>query len=193
MPNPNRLYSFRFPFDIQTTLESWREKLGSPLTGSFESVIARLSDRDRALEDYVNLGMSQGRLAYTVVTSSQVVAAGAAVDLTGYTVTVTVPANRVLRITGQAIFAINAPMTLTGFVNEDGTDVGVFGDFANASGADATAKEVIQAGSVIRTPAAGTHTYKLRGQATGGGAAAIGATAAAPGFIMVEDIGPVNT
>jgi hypothetical protein len=37
----NRLYSFRYPFDILTTLEGWREKLSSPLTGSYDSVVAR--------------------------------------------------------------------------------------------------------------------------------------------------------
>lgn len=41
---------FRYPYDILATLEPWREKLGS----EFDSVAARLTDRDRSLEDYVN-------------------------------------------------------------------------------------------------------------------------------------------
>jgi hypothetical protein len=41
---------FRYQPDIHSTLEPWREKLGS----EFEQVTALLTDRDRAIEDYVN-------------------------------------------------------------------------------------------------------------------------------------------
>jgi hypothetical protein len=40
---------FRYTPDIRTATEPWREKLGR----DYESVVARLVDRDRALEDYV--------------------------------------------------------------------------------------------------------------------------------------------
>lgn len=41
--------AFRYPFDIQSTLDSWRPELGA----SFDQVVAHLSDRDRALEDFL--------------------------------------------------------------------------------------------------------------------------------------------
>lgn len=39
--------TFRYPFDVQSAMEPWRDKLGP----DFDNVINRLSDRDRALED----------------------------------------------------------------------------------------------------------------------------------------------
>jgi hypothetical protein len=41
---------FRYTPDVRTATEPWREQLGH----DYESVVARLVDRDRALEDYVN-------------------------------------------------------------------------------------------------------------------------------------------
>lgn len=43
---------FRYPVDIHTALEPWRQKLGS----EFDSVVSRLSDRDRRLEDEFGAG-----------------------------------------------------------------------------------------------------------------------------------------
>lgn len=43
---------FRFPYDIAATLAPWRDKLGD----EFDSVVALLADRDRALEDAVGAG-----------------------------------------------------------------------------------------------------------------------------------------
>lgn len=190
----NRLYSFRFPFDIRSTLEAWRDKLSGPVSGgSFDGVLSQLSDRDRAVEDHLNLGLSQGRLGYMISTSNQAIPDNTEADLTGLTVTVTVPANRVLRITGQVVFAISAPMTLTGWIYEDGVKVAAFGEFADAGAGPGPSMETIQCGSAIRTPGSGAHTYKLTGQSQGSGDGTIGATASAPGFILVEDIGPVNT
>lgn len=50
---------FRFPFDIQSTLDPWRHKLGS----SFDAVVAHLSDRDRALEDYMSRAAPTGSIS----------------------------------------------------------------------------------------------------------------------------------
>lgn len=181
-------YSFRYPYDIETTISPWRQTLGE----TYERVVALLHDRDRVLEDYLSLGVAQGRLAYVISTSNQAVASGAAVDITGLTVSISIPANRVLRVTGQCIFAITPPMTLDGFINQDGTDIAAFGENSNSTGADATGKSILQCGSAIVTPAAGDHTFKLRAQASGAGSATIGASTAAPGFILVEDIGPAS-
>lgn len=42
--------AFRFPKDIQTTLDPWKAKLDP----DFEQVVALLRDRDRDLEDYIS-------------------------------------------------------------------------------------------------------------------------------------------
>lgn len=61
---------FRFTWDIRSVLESWRQKLSSPLTNDFDSVLARLSDRDRQLEDAFGAGRW---LSYTPELTASVV------------------------------------------------------------------------------------------------------------------------
>lgn len=183
----SRLYSFRFPFDIQATLEPWR----GALKNQFDEVVAHLADRDRALEDYVNLGMSQGRLNYAVSTSfaSPITTEQ---DLPGLSVTVTVPANRVLRVTGQAIFDLTSTGQGFGWISQDGTHVAAFGELEQFIGAGTV--EYVQTGSAILTPTAGTHTYKLTAERPAGVATfSVGGSATAPAFILVEDIGPVTS
>lgn len=41
---------FRYPYDVQSALSPWKDKLG---TQSFEEAVARLGERDRALEDFL--------------------------------------------------------------------------------------------------------------------------------------------
>ena len=183
-----RLYSFRYPVDIRAALEPWKDQLGR----EFNQVVSMMTDRDRALEDHLNLGVAQGRLAYTITTSNQTILDNTTADITTLSVTVSLPANRVIRVSGQAIFNIISPMDLQGWVNQDGLDVGMFGDLSDSTAGGSTVTGVICAGSVILTPTAGSHTYKLRATAVGSGTAVVGATTAAPGFILVEDIGPVT-
>jgi hypothetical protein len=40
---------FRYPFDVQSTLDPWRHQLGE----NFDQVVATLADRDRSLEDFL--------------------------------------------------------------------------------------------------------------------------------------------
>jgi hypothetical protein len=199
-----KLYSFRYPFDIQTTLESWREKLSSPLTNNFDTVLARLSDRDRAIEDHLNLGLSQGRLAYSTSTAATVYSSDTSSDLANLSVTVTIPANRVLRVTGQAVVlagnngAGGLARTMDGFIYEDGVSRGYFAHLQLTNSAASHSVEEIQSNSIIVTPTPGAHTYKLVGSTMasagfGTGSTAIGGVAASPAFILVEDLGPVNT
>lgn len=44
--------AFRYPYEIATVLEPWRERLGD----QFDEVVALLADRDRALEDSLTAG-----------------------------------------------------------------------------------------------------------------------------------------
>jgi hypothetical protein len=46
---------FRYQPDVRTTLEPWREKLGA----HFEEVAAKLMDRDRTLEDTLDLWLNR--------------------------------------------------------------------------------------------------------------------------------------
>lgn len=51
MTQVNAGTGFRYPSDLPTVLSPWQEKLGD----EFESVVARLDDRDRALENYTDI------------------------------------------------------------------------------------------------------------------------------------------
>lgn len=200
----SRLYNFRYPYDVQTAMEPWRKHLAGVIEGGadFDTVVALLADRDRSLEDYLSF-MSQGRLAYAISTSLTLFTTNnASTDLAGLSVTVSVPANRVLRVTGQAAFintnngAASLNYDLSGWINSDGSDTGYFGDLSAQIQPNPTTVSVtlLQSGSIIVTPTAGSHTYKLVGKtsATGAGTSAIGGAALTPAFILVEDIGPVN-
>lgn len=69
---------FRYTPDIRAAMEPWREKLGR----DYESVVARLTDRDRALEDYVN------RIIYDRINALVTFGGGETISLgawTGYT------------------------------------------------------------------------------------------------------------
>lgn len=70
--------AFRYPYEVKETLEPWRETLGL----EFEAVTTRLTDRDRALEDYIN---GYQWTSYTpAFTASGGVPGGAAPTLAGY-------------------------------------------------------------------------------------------------------------
>ena len=62
---------FRFTWDIRNVLETWRSKLsGSPINNDFDSVVSRLADRDRQLEDVLGTGRW---LSYTPALTASVV------------------------------------------------------------------------------------------------------------------------
>lgn len=176
--------SFRYPFDIQSTMEPWRHTLGS----QFDDVVAHLSDRDRALEDYVSR-LPQGILpgGYAQVTANQG-SITSAVALSGLSATVTVPAGRTLRIVGKCL-----PSSTVGgdaadlYLMEDGAQVNFSREALNqaSNGFDI---EVVG----IRSPAAGTHTYSLQMGRQGTGTVTNNAASANPSFITVEDLGPLT-
>lgn len=63
--------AFRYPYNIQTTLEPWREVVGP----NFDKVVTLLTDRDRAIEDYVN------RIIYDRVNSLVTFGGGEVINL----------------------------------------------------------------------------------------------------------------
>lgn len=137
--------------------------------------------------DWVEFGGGGGGggtfLAYAEVTANQAGLAGAGADLTGLSVTVTVPAGRRLRITGSVLYSndtTDGRSVLT--IIEGGTQLQFAALAHRTAGATAALSR-----SVIITPTAGTHTYKLNGAASVGTSTMVAAPTA-PAFILVEDI-----
>lgn len=111
------------------------------------------------------------------------------VDLTGLTITVTVPVNRWIRISanGLVFSATAGTVTTSGAVIVEGATQlqSCIGNAVPATGATF--------GPLVTTisPSAGAHTYKLRASVnTGGGTMALVAAATGRAELTVEDCGP---
>jgi len=126
----------------------------------------------------------KGRLGYAEVTSNQSGIGATPTDLTGLTLTVTVPADRLVRVSGYTqVFtagAVYAAVTML----EDGVDIGRVGRTAPGTGESTT----VSAFTLV-TPSAGSHTYKLQGESSSS-TFTLEASASLPAWILVEDIGP---
>lgn len=193
MANPFRPFSFRYPFEVAPTLEPWRDTLGD----QFDAVVARLADRDRALEDYVNLGVSQGYLGLGVVPNGGQALTASYADISGATVTFTVPANRRVKTTVYCnVINLDGVGTdsFLKIIDENGTVV--IGDSYKHAGSGSVGDNTMYSTTVFTTPAVGTHTYKLQGKCNNAlctltsnvPANASGGSA----FLSVEDVGPVS-
>lgn len=109
------------------------------------------------------------------------------VDINDLSVTVTVPAGRIIRVTVQVFVSMTADSGLRIAVWEGATDWGGIAD-----NSDPQAQDWLVEGSRIIRPTVGTHTYRARAERT----IAVGSLNIVneipngqPGFIMVEDIG----
>lgn len=112
----------------------------------------------------------------------------AEVDLTGLTVTVNLPASRRIKITGMALFNSTVAGDEVRLLIKEGTTTLQTAIHALST---ASAFESLH-GSVVLTPSAGSHTYKLSGvRNSGTGTVNMTAAATIPAFILVEDIGAV--
>lgn len=121
-------------------------------------------------------------LAYAEVTANQT-GIIAETDLTGLSVTITVPAGRRIRVTGHAHLANATVDAITVFrIYQDGTQVQSRTLAKALAGTDQSATI-----EWIGSPSAGTHTYKLRAWAVSGTVSVV-AAANTPTFILVEDI-----
>ena len=132
-------------------------------------------------------GWAQGTLGYAQAVANQT-GITTVVDVTGLTATVTVVANRRIRITGycQGQSSV-AGDGLTFRIMEGATqlqDCPMDVTTANRSITFHT--------QVVIQPSAGAHSYKMTFQRYAGtGTALVGASTSAPAFILVEDIGAV--
>lgn len=125
-------------------------------------------------------------LGYAEVTANQGTYTGST-DLTGLSVTVTVPTNGArIKITGKALFNSSvANDRITFRIMEGATQINTAPSLASSVGGD-TVSGFVQA-SVSAT--AGSHTYKLNSsRATGTGNITMEASSTAPAYIIVENI-----
>lgn len=134
----------------------------------------------------IEAGYARGQLAngYAEATSDQLAVGTGATDLTGLTVTVTVPASRRIRISGFVAMTVAATATNgNAFLMEGATQLQQAGALVNGAGfSDCAPVRVL-------TPSAGSHTYKLQAAANGG-TINVKAGSDHPNFILVEDLGP---
>lgn len=188
-------YAFRFPSDIRSTLEPWREQLNDSRllsgSGGFDTVIAQLADRDRAIEDYLSLGVAQGQLgvAFSPVGTTTLLSTYTALPL--LTVSYTVPAGRQIKITAHArIYNGNAGTTTGHLRLIDETAAAIAGDYYFFNGVG-TAGGILPWSLVqYLTPAAGTHsvTFEAKFDNNNGKAEALTNS----NHIIVEDVGPAT-
>lgn len=128
-----------------------------------------------------------GVLGYAQVTADQT-GITSEVDLTGLSVPVTVGSNRRIRVTGQGIAGSTADQDgLLGRIKEGAMNLG---RWIQADTSHPVNPFILSSGSVILTPSAGAHTYKLSlTRYRGTGSASLTANPEYPASILVEDIG----
>jgi hypothetical protein len=129
-----------------------------------------------------------GWLGYAEVTSNQgSITSG--VDLTGLTVSPTADSSRCLKITAKVQIESTASGDQAELrILEDGSIV-QYGRMLMSSSGNAVTITIVS----VRTPAAGSHTYKLQAaRSSGSGTLTMDASATTPCMILVEDIGPAS-
>jgi hypothetical protein len=127
-----------------------------------------------------------GWIGYAEVTTSQG-PFGAATDLTGLSIAITAGTNRRLRISCHVLLSSSVAGDIARLdIMEGATTLNLAHGYMTTSAASVCVTAVI-------TPTSGAHTYKLQAQrAAGGGGISTFASASAPNFILVEDIGPAT-
>src|SRR5690554_6485754 len=130
----------------------------------------------------------KGVLGYAQVTSGQS-GITSMTDLTGLSVTVNIPAGRIIRITGHALIGVsNTRSVAAGWIREGSSTLGRFGAVDNQALA-AQAFALGYGAAILSSPSAGQHTYKLSLEVTSGtGSASITASSTSPAYILVEDL-----
>jgi hypothetical protein len=193
MATGSRPYGFRFPFDIRTAMEPWRGKIGD----EFDHVIASLTDRDRAIEDYLSLGVAQGYLGVGPVPNTGQSLTAAYADITGASVAFTVPSGRELLVTAYCDIINLDAVARSSFIQIlDENNVVLLGTSRSnvASGSGGASQPFRE--TVFTQPSRGTHTYRLQALINGGsGTLTSNVPANASGgtsFLSVEDVGPAT-
>lgn len=130
--------------------------------------------------------LPKGVLGYAQVVASQT-GITSVVDLTGLSVGVTVGSSRRIRISYALRIVGSAVSSTAGVTIKEGGTSLQEGFVLNNAGAGVPVTAV---DSVVLTPSAGAHTYKLTmALASGSGTVDLNATASRVAYILVEDIG----
>lgn len=126
-------------------------------------------------------------LGYATKTSNQSTSSTTAVQVTGLSVTVTIPSGgRAVRITGYVGFVQVSGISSIEITIWDGA-VGAGTQLAIAAATQATSTyRVCPTAQAIVTPSAGSKTYNIGLASSGGNSATLTASATAPSFILVE-------
>lgn len=130
-------------------------------------------------------GPPSGQLGYAEITTGQTTIS-TEVDISGLSVTVSVPIGRRIRISAQVgaqrtvVDGLNRLRIKEGATTLQLRDVPVRGALEGS---------IVHQADVVITPSAGSHTYKLSYErVTGSGTVNADASSTEPGFILVEDI-----
>jgi len=128
-----------------------------------------------------------GRLGSASVTANQT-SITTETDLTSLSVTVTVPANRRLRITGFTGAYSSVAQDASELRIKESTTQLTRSSLVHVL---ATSTEMHDVTALVNGPSSGSHTYKLAMVRTSGtGSITMVAASDAPAFILVEDMGP---
>lgn len=183
-----KLYSFRYPYNLTAVFEPWRKFLRD----GYDKVVADLTERDRLLEDHLNLGVGQGYLANGVQPAGGYSMTAVDTTVTGMTATFTVPDNnRYIKLTAHAFTEnVSAPSGTFSFTRilEDGATV-LTSQYRTHGAAGAVGGQQEYNLIFFYTPTKGTHTveFQVREGADNIQVAAIGTGV---NFLSVEDVGP---
>jgi hypothetical protein len=134
-----------------------------------------------------NVGMSPQTLGYAQVVVNQSGMGAGPTDFTGLSVSVVVPEGRRIRITGflSAINYSDATSAYQFLIQQDGVQVGRLA----ITPRQPTTDFLTAHGSIVVSPSAGTHTYKIVAtRYAGAGTTSLTAGTDNPSFILVEDI-----
>lgn len=194
-------WSFRYPYEILTTMLPWKKTLDASsliggASGNYDQVIKFLTDRDRALEDHLNLGVAQGYVALTYLPTGTITLSGAGfADIAGLAVTFTVPANRKILVTaGVRTIATSAgaPGSQVRLLDENNNVLGL--DYYNYGPIGGAASVHTYLFNTFYSPLPGTHTIRAQGQYFAGLTVAVETLLTTFGtsntFISIQDVGP---
>lgn len=194
---PIKPYSFRFPYDIRTTWDALQKKFVDALHGldpEYSVMLNRMSDRDRALEDYLTLGVGQGYLGVAYPTSPPVALTNVFQNIAGMTNTVNLPAGRRLKVIFNVYIVNLAGVTGASEVQilDENNNLILYDSYVHAV-AGAIGDTHIYTDTIFIDPLPGTHTYRLQARI----ATNNGSLVSAPGlgfvsFTSIEDVGPAN-
>jgi hypothetical protein len=130
-------------------------------------------------------GLPAGVIDYKERTTNQTGITTVA-DLTGLSISFTAVANRRYRVTGDVGGGFTSTSDVFLLYITDGSN-NVKQKSSNSFISSEVRRTFV---SIVLVPGAGSVTYKLRGESTFGNACQVSASATAPAFFIVEDIGP---